>query len=69
MQSGTVERETSNREWRRPREFPKGALTPCTPSHPFDTLNDKDFQKLLIRNNSIIKSQDKWYKSFEDSTI
>lgn len=34
-----------------------------------DSLNDKDFKKLLIRNNSIIKSQDKWYKSFEDSTI
>jgi len=30
MQFGTAERETGNREWRRPREFPKGALTACT---------------------------------------
>jgi len=34
-----------------------------------DSLSEKDFQDLLIRNNSIIKSQDKWYKSIEDSTI
>jgi len=37
MQSGTAERETSNREWRRPREFPRRALTTCTPSHPFSS--------------------------------
>jgi len=37
MQSGTAERKTSNREWRRPREFPEGALTTCTPSHPFSS--------------------------------
>jgi len=37
MQSGSAERETSNREWRRPREFPEGALTPCTPSHLFSS--------------------------------
>lgn len=34
-----------------------------------DSLSEEDFQQLLIKNNSIIKSQDKMYKSFEDSTI
>ena len=33
MQSGTAERKTGSRKRRRPREFSKGALTPCTPSH------------------------------------
>ena len=37
VQSGIAERKIGNREWRRPREFPKGALTPCTPSHPFSS--------------------------------
>jgi len=37
VQSGIAERKIGNREWRRPREFPKGTLAPCTPSHPFSS--------------------------------
>lgn len=33
------------------------------------SLTEEDFDSLLNKNNIIIKSQDKWYKSIENATI